>query len=196
MRLARRALLANGNKYAAHMSPPGEPPAKYRADRTLEELSRQEESCFPADVNDGSWYIARQEGHWLEQGGIRTFQLCGVEVDFALPRSMFDWSMIDKSLPVDMHWVREQVPDAKDAYCSPRKDLLVVFMKRDLMLVYKPKGEQIGAPVLSLPLPKWTSPFMAEWAVGAGVERWTHELKTLQNEQLPEPILPQVTTTK
>jgi hypothetical protein len=183
--LAKQALVDNANDPFQSDVGRTKPPKTYRTDQSLEELSMGDSGCFPGDVNDREWYISRHEGRWIEQGGIFTHRLCGV-VEFPLRSKMFTWSVIDKSVPLDMKWLRSLLPNARDAFWSPRKDLLVVLTKNDSLSVFKPVGEKIGRPLLTLPLTQQEVPVMAEWALGAGVERWTRELTTLQHRGFPE----------
>jgi hypothetical protein len=73
-----------------------------------------------------------------------------------------NWSVIDKSAPVDFKWLRSWAPAARDAFWSPRKDLLVVLTNADSLLVFRPTAQKLGAPVLTLPLTQWELPVMAE----------------------------------
>jgi hypothetical protein len=152
MDLAKQALVENADDQSHPGSGQPQEPGGYGTDLSLEELSKKDSARFPDNVNDQEWYITRHEGRWLELGGINTHRLCGGAVQFPLPTDKFTWSLIDKSVPLDMKWLRSLLPNAKDAFWSPRKDLLVVLTNNDSLAVFKPHGERIGTPLLTLEL--------------------------------------------
>jgi hypothetical protein len=67
-------------------------------------------------------------------------------------------------------------PGVRDAVASPRGDL-VVALSDDSLLVFTPKGGQLGAPVLRQQL--YGRIVMAQWATGRFVPIWTAETRNL-----------------
>jgi hypothetical protein len=68
---------------------------------------------------------------------------------------------------------------------GPRWDLT----DQMLLQVYTPSGEDLGKPVISMPLKEFESTVMAEWATGNKVARWTTKLKMIKAQGVVKPLL-------
>jgi hypothetical protein len=184
MRMAKRALVDNAN---GQQDKESEKP-EYKVAQDLKELSEQDSACFPEEIDDSSWNVIRSEGQWKARGSVSTHRMCGTQVDFDLPSDFVESLGLKENALLDMKALRKIIPSAKDAFWSPRHDLAVVLTANDLR-VFKPVGTQMGQAVLTISLKDNEHAVMAEWALGAGVDRWSTELLKLQEEKLPEPVL-------
>ena len=72
--------------------------------------------------------------------------------------------------------------------CFPRKSE-PEFASQTLLQVYSPRGQDLGKPVISMPLKEFEWPVMAEWATGSNVARWTTELKKIKAQGVVKPLL-------
>lgn len=72
--------------------------------------------------------------------------------------------------------IQKKVPNAKDAVCSPSKDLLGVITDKELLL-YKYPQKGINEPSLSIPLDGKENMILNQWATGDSVAKWTSVLK-------------------
>jgi len=139
------------------------------------------------DLDDKGWYIFRDKGRWLARGEIFIHRLCGA-VDFNLPATFTQAVGIHENALFSLSTLRKSVPEAKDAFWSPRHDLLVVMTDSEFR-VFKPAGAKLGPSVLTIPREELEVPVMAEWALGSSVARWSSELIKLQQQTLPEPLV-------
>jgi len=106
------------------------------------------------------------------------------------------------------------IKGVKDLFWSPNYEFLVVLVNTDkacisspfnhcnpqdldpeyldqtsLLQVYEPHGQDLGKPVISLPLKDFEEPVMAEWAIGSNVTQWTAELKKIKAQGVVKPAL-------
>ena len=72
--------------------------------------------------------------------------------------------------------IRSSIPGVRDAVSSPRGDL-VVALTDDSLLVFTPRGDRLGTPVLRIELNARI--VMAQWATGRFVPRWTAQLASV-----------------
>lgn len=74
--------------------------------------------------------------------------------------------------------VKGRVPDAKDAYTSPNKDIAIII-SANFIYVYEIRNGQLGSKqIKKIPLHEGESVVMSEWATGDYVERWEKTLKS------------------
>jgi hypothetical protein len=55
--------------------------------------------------------------------------------------------------------------------------------------VFHPLNLEIGTPVLTIQLHLMEEPVMAEWALGANVDRWTTVLAKIRESGFQEPLM-------
>jgi hypothetical protein len=108
----------------------------------------------------------------------------------------------------------KSIKGVKDSFWSPDYAILVVLVNTDkacvttpfefclpqeldpddldrtsLLQVYLPRGQDLGKPLISIPLEEFEGPVMAEWATGSNVARWTAELKEIKAQGVVKPLL-------
>ena len=73
--------------------------------------------------------------------------------------------------------------------CSPRESDPNYLDQASLLQVYEPHGQDLGKPVISMPLKEFEGPVMEEWATGSSVARWTSELMKIKAQGVVKPLL-------
>jgi hypothetical protein len=126
------------------------------------------------------WAVERGAGRWQTVGhadcspyvacgdGVRRFSVS----EFPAPARLVGHDELSPSLAK----IKAAFPAVRDAVSSPRRDLLVALTD-DSLLVFAPRGERLGAPVLRLQVNGRI--VMVQWAVGRFVPVWTAELRRL-----------------
>jgi hypothetical protein len=159
-------------------------------------LDSGDDGCFP-NHNDTEWYITRRPRRWAALGAIPTHRLCGTLVKFELPLpAIFGTS---NTPPVSLESIRKRLPGALDAVWSPRQETLLVLVRDQTIAVLRPQNLnievfhplnlEIGTPVLTIRLHLMEEPVMAEWALGANVDRWTTVLEKIRESGFQEPLM-------
>ncbi len=120
--------------------------------------------------NNGQWTI---EGHYaLAKNEYTNFEVTAAPIpaDLAKPTSLaLPWATIKK-----------QIPDAVDAFSSPKQDILVVLTKSRLLGFALKEGKiNPRQPMLRLIIKQPVSVVMVQWAEGQFVDNWTQELESL-----------------
>jgi hypothetical protein len=157
-----------------------------------------DDGCFPKH-NDGEWSIERNQGRWVAYGAFDTHRLCGVYVHFDLP---FPAALAGPATtPISLNAIRKQVPDAYDAFWLPKQEMVVVlvglselgpgftFPSRTSLEVFSPRGQDLGKPIMRMPLMDFEGPVMAESATGSDVARWTTELTKIKAQGVVKPLM-------
>ena len=142
-------------------------------------------------------YIGRGRGRWqyVRYYALTNYAGRGMEdhceLQTRLSRSITGWD----SLTVPWEVVKKRIPNALDAYSSPRGDLLVVVTPKELM-VHRASGVTIGrmlgratwqavmgAQTMDVRDPSVA--VMAQWATGSGAARWGKELAAVLPVAVP-----------
>jgi hypothetical protein len=141
-------------------------------------LSEDEREMLEEQPTDCSWGVIRRRGQWVLRGRLRySYEVHrGHYADFDIPLKPPASLVSHDALHPSWDLIRNAVPGAVDAFCSPGKDMLVVITGTALT-VYHVTGNAIGAPALSLPLSKGDAAVMIQWAEGKHVQRWTEAIE-------------------
>ncbi len=161
-------------------------------------LQAADDNCFPKH-DDQEWYIGRDQGRWHAYGAFDTHRLCGVYVHFELPLSTSFAG--PATAPVSLDSVSKQMPGAYDAFWSPGREMVVVLVGLNKPLpdetapsqtsleVFSPRGQDMGKPIITMPLMEYERAIMAEWASGSGVAQWPAELTKIKAQGVVSPLL-------
>ncbi len=168
-RAALQALVENANDFLKHEDPGHQP---YTVNQTIKELSADNSQCFP-ELTDTGWLIARKKGSWVAQGGVSTGRLCSAVVKFPLVAGSLTGLGIHEN-PGSLDAVKKTMPAARDAFWSPRGDMVVV-RTGDILQVFAVEQQRLVSPPLMIPVTA-EDVVMAEWALGQSVARWTRAL--------------------
>jgi hypothetical protein len=84
-------------------------------------------------------------------------------------------------MPISLHKIKKQVPDAYDAFWLPNPERVVVLTglrklgrpftspSKATLKVFSPHGRDLGQPIVTMPLMDYEGPVMAESATGRNV---------------------------
>ncbi|MDQ1914034.1 hypothetical protein RAC89_26890 [Paenibacillus sp. GD4] len=139
-----------------------------------------------AQIEPGeSWAIVRERGQWVpqlalysmnEQNHAYHYRLHDISMD--LPDSVVSYDR----LTVDWSEVRQVRPDAKDAFTSPKRELVGIVSDKELT-VYSYDKKISSRPLITLPLAAGESVVMIQWAIDAPyIEIWKNKAVTLLGE--------------
>ena len=158
--------------------------AAYRERLAWEAKNPANECGQTPEVDKRSWKVHRREGRWVAESWAKTHRVCGYGFEFDIPISLPESLTGHDRLPGAWEELAASIPELWDAFSSPSNNLLIALTAKHL-LVYRPLGSDLGAPVLRRSLDEldiqkstYTPPIvMARWAVGRHVPRWTDEVR-------------------
>lgn len=132
------------------------------------------------EPRESSFTLGRKNGHWIMKGRLNSINPEDTRyADFdvnTMPSS--------KLLNYDEFWlswsdIKSKVPDAKDAYTSPNKDICLILGK-NYMYVYDINNNEVGNKLLAkIEIQTDETVVMSEWCTGDYINRWN---KVLLNE--------------
>jgi len=120
--------------------------------------------------------IIRGQGQWLVKGHLPTQgEYINFEVNTPIPEN------IAKPVQLVPNWetIKKQVPEAIDAFTSPRQTLLVVLTKSNLLTFTVAQGKMSPQPTLQLTFEHPLAVVMAQWAEGQLVDNWSQEIESI-----------------
>jgi len=122
--------------------------------------------------------IVRHQGRWIIKGHlpITGKGYTHFDVPITTPKSLVS----DYELYPDWRTIKENFPDAVDAFSSRAKDLLVVLTETGHLFAFNIKGGKISKePALHIFFKQPVTVVMARWAEGQYVSNWTEEIHSL-----------------
>lgn len=134
----------------------------------------------PRFSTDEQWGVERGQGYWQLKAQASCFPIiaCMQVSTFSMPKYRAPRQLVGHNeLFPSFDTIKKVVPAARDAVCSPRRDLVVVTTDTDGLLVFTPRDGNLGAPVAQFPVSGKI--VMAEWAPGRFVAIWTSKLRKL-----------------
>ncbi|MDD4049326.1 MAG: hypothetical protein PHI90_11050 [Clostridia bacterium] len=146
-------------------------------------------SFYGLYVGDGFGFF-RQNGEWIVKGYLLSGNCNGIY-------EIFDTNIIPTKQIVSHdilipNWeiIKTFIPDAKDVFSSPEKDMLIVLTSKELRVYTDFKDDYIGEVVYVIDLKdiidseeeKEVDVIMAQWATGNYVEKWENEAKKYLND--------------
>lgn len=129
--------------------------------------------------SEKDWGLFRQNGKWVVKGflGYSSEASRGYY-------AIFDTNIIPTKQMVghdilvpDWNIIKTFIPDAKDAFLSPKKDMLVVLTPKELRVFIDFKDDYIGKSTYKIDLGEEIDVIMAQWSIGNAVEKWANEIK-------------------
>lgn len=141
--------------------------------KVIKELGLDEGSIAGALGQDDAFGLERKMGHWFFKGRIN-YQLgdrqntADYSINVLPPKELIFFD----ELSVPWTAVKDQIPEAVDAFTSPNKDIALVITRAEL-LIYGVKDRNLESqPLGKVALKPGESVVMAEWAIGHYVEGW------------------------
>lgn len=160
-----------------------------RAKAKLEKQAWKSEDmdCGVPSFDTKQWAILRQHGHWQARSNVHLWNsVCegffGTEFDIRtpVPEKLTGYD----ELAVGWDAVIKEFPNAQDAFEAPNRDFFVVLTSTELIVSRLQKG-RAGAAVLREKLRDQEYAVMSQWAVGANVARWDHQVQS-SSTQIPK----------
>ena len=117
--------------------------------------------------------VTRKMGHWFLEG--RFYYEAGsgnFSADYAInlipPGSLIFYD------EAKVAWtdIKDNVPEAVDAFTSPNGDIAMIFTKKSLLVYGITKGKLDLMPLKKIPLKEGEQPVMSEWATGRYINFW------------------------
>lgn len=151
-----------------------------RAKSLTARWEREKGECAGESSPDESWGVVRGLGGWQLAFSTSGATACrgrsgneetGFSIREPAPRAIAGRDPVAKWLQAARH-VR---PQLDDIFVSPSSDLVLVRVGSQ-MSAFVPQGGQLGPVRLEFALEPAETVVMAEWAMGAHVDRWTREL--------------------
>ncbi|GAA0786816.1 hypothetical protein [Hathewaya limosa] len=76
------------------------------------------------------------------------------------------------TLNISWNDIKAKIPEARDAYTSPNKDLLVILTNKEILIYTVTSGKIAQRQSVTIPLKEGETAVMAEWATGEYALRW------------------------
>ncbi|MFL5561317.1 MAG: hypothetical protein ACJ79K_07585 [Gemmatimonadaceae bacterium] len=153
--------------------------------RLVARWERQKGGCATQDSPDYGWGIVRGNGRWRLAFATSGSNACrglsgneesGFHIDEAAPASLARRDPAARWRPL---LAAQTTTTVDDVFAAAAGDL-VAARSGDRLLLYTPRGGQLGDPVLTVVLRPQEQVVMAEWATGKYVDRWTSQLTGLR----------------
>lgn len=116
--------------------------------------------------------LIRRSGRWVLRGRVlpsssKALPYVDFDIPYAPPRT---FTAYDDLYP-PFNIIKQEVPDALDAFTSPNRDFVVVVTNSKLLL--KPiVGNNLGDTVMKIDLNEEETVIMSQWSLGRYVEDW------------------------
>lgn len=130
-------------------------------------LTQKEKKNIPEPNIDSlytNWGILRRTGKWILRGRMPNGDF---DISFQIPEILTAYD----NLYIPFNVIKQNYPDAVDAFASINKDFLVVLTKTYL-LILPTNNNIISSPVLKLNINDNETVIMAQWATGSYVSEW------------------------
>jgi len=130
------------------------------------------------DIESENFGISRKNGHWIFNG--RYDYLKGSKAmftDFKINLIPPSSVVYFDSLYVTWTCIKDKVPEAIDAFTSPRKDIALIRTNQRLYVYAINNGILGDSPLKKIKLQTGDMIIMAEWAGGKYVQKWENVLK-------------------
>ena len=133
----------------------------------------------------------RQSGKWVVKGYLLFNSGCGRGLYEIFDTNINPTEQIVNHDILIPNWnvIKTLIPDAKDAFSSPEKDMLIILTPKELRVYTDFKDDYIGevayvidlGDIVDLEEKKEVDVIMAQWATGNYVEKWSNEAKKYLN---------------
>lgn len=127
--------------------------------------------------------LTRRNGHWIMKGRLYNKKEENKFLEFSIqmipPYKIVHYDQ----LYVSWNEVKKRVPQAKDIFTSPKKDIALVVAKEGIY-VYGVKDNQLSYKYMKkIDLKEDERIVMAEWATGSYVDRWNDTINSIENKK-------------
>lgn len=132
-------------------------------------------SYFSKDYKLDNWGLFRRNGHWVLKGRLTSFQNLPTDIspDFFIPIVTPKTLVGYDSLYPNWSSIKERVPDAIDAFSSPKKNLLIT-MSNSILSVYSVNNNNIDLyPLAQVKLKENETVIMDQWGLENYVDIWS-----------------------
>ncbi|MCT4607291.1 MAG: hypothetical protein N4A64_14540 [Marinisporobacter sp.] len=127
--------------------------------------------------------LARRNGHWIMKGRLYNKKGENKFLEFNI-QMIPPYKIVHYDhLYVSWNEVKKRVPQAKDIFTSPKKDIALVVTK-EAIYVYAIKDNQLSYKYMKkIDLKENERIVMAEWATGSYVDRWNDTINSMENKK-------------
>ncbi len=117
--------------------------------------------------------VERKMGHWLLMGRL-SYNVKGSEFMADYPLNIIPPTALIFYDDAKVAWtdIKDNVPEALDAFTSPNGDIALIMTKRSILVYGIEKGKLDLMPLKRIPLKDNEKPIMAEWATGKYLSSW------------------------
>lgn len=131
---------------------------------------------------DRNFGLTRKMGHWFLEGRVnylKEHEVASLDYNINLiPPSNL---VLYDELIISWTEIKDKIPEAKDVYTSPNKDLAII-LGNDRLYIYAIDNGSLGDyPLEKIQLNPNETIIMAEWATGSYVENWEKNFINLKS---------------
>ncbi|MFX0548616.1 hypothetical protein ACOAKC_04705 [Hathewaya histolytica] len=123
-------------------------------------------------IDEESFSLIRKNGHWLAVGRAEDKKDPNKYEEYMLNLIPTNGVMNYDELVVPWNNIKERVPDAKDAFTSPNKDILIVLNDKNLFIYSIDEGIISKKPIRVISIKQGEEVVMIEWARGEYAKKW------------------------
>lgn len=144
--------------------------------RTAKEYQEKNQDKASQEWGDFSGGVVRQLGKWVVKGHFPIKKDNYTHFDVSItPSQLVEYGELQPSWET----IKQQIPEAIDAFSSPTKDWLVVLTKTRLLGFTLNENRMSSQPVLQLYLKRPVTAVMTHWAEGLEVMNWSDEIQNI-----------------
>ncbi|HEX3028729.1 MAG TPA: hypothetical protein VHT34_05400 [Clostridia bacterium] len=123
--------------------------------------------------------IVRKTGHWIFNGRY-SYMSRGVYYNDDYRINLIPPSTVVYYDTLSVPWtaIKDRVPEAIDAFTSPKKDIAIIRTSQKLLVYSIDNGILSASPLRKIKLHSGDSIIMAEWASGKYVQKWEDVFKS------------------
>lgn len=134
---------------------------------------------------DSNFGLTRKMGHWFLEGRLNYLKEDKVaSLDYNINLIPPSNIVLYDELAISWTKIKDRVPEAKDVYTSPNKDLAII-LGNDRLYIYTIDNGSLGNyPIEKIKLNSGETIIMSEWATGSYVENWERNFISLKSTTL------------
>lgn len=142
-------------------------------------LDKSKSDHLQKNPTGDNFSLSRRSGQWNVTGRLnyltpvdgKTFE--DFDIYLLPPQKLISYD----ELKLPWNYIKGKVPEAQDAYTSPKKDMALIITGNAIE-VYTIENEKLSdKPARSIALQKGEAVVMAEWAVGQYMEKWEEVIR-------------------
>lgn len=131
-------------------------------------------NLFSKEPKLDNWGVFRRNGHWVLKGRLVSLKTLPTNIspDFFIPFPAPNSLVGYDNLYPNWSSIKESIPDAIDAFSSPKKNLLL-SLSNSILSIYEVKNNAIViSPLAQIRLKENETVIMSQWALENYVESW------------------------